>query len=207
MQSECINSSFNLLNVAGTQIYKELKLSCTMPILTKDHLAMQLQQNWLATHPGLEHLTAASNSGAKETLDDSLTSLNWLHNLNMSMVGPGSAPVSPPMALHDTTTTREGMKVDPNQVMGTSYCHPPPYGDCRYPGMEMPYSCHIPFDRIDYRTNPYVKPPYSYAALICMAMRESRKSKMTLSAIYNWITENFMYYRMADPSWQVTNYK
>ncbi|EDV27968.1 uncharacterized protein TRIADDRAFT_17444, partial [Trichoplax adhaerens] len=46
------------------------------------------------------------------------------------------------------------------------------------------------------------KPPYSYATLICMAMKESKKSKITLSAIYNWIRENFMYYRIADPSWQ-----
>ncbi|ESO89273.1 hypothetical protein LOTGIDRAFT_69660, partial [Lottia gigantea] len=50
--------------------------------------------------------------------------------------------------------------------------------------------------------NPYVKPPYSYATLIGMAMKETQKQKITLSAIYNWITDNFMYYRMADPSWQ-----
>ena len=60
------------------------------------------------------------------------------------------------------------------------------------------------FDKIDYKNNPYVKPPYSYATLICMAMRETKTNKITLSGIYNWITENFVYYRNADPSWQVS---
>ena len=44
---------------------------------------------------------------------------------------------------------------------------------------------------------------FSYATLICMAMR-ANNNKMTLAAIYNWIKENFMYYRNADPSWQVS---
>uniref|UniRef100_A0A8C8SSE4 Fork-head domain-containing protein n=1 Tax=Pelusios castaneus TaxID=367368 RepID=A0A8C8SSE4_9SAUR len=50
--------------------------------------------------------------------------------------------------------------------------------------------------------NPGVKPPYSYATLICMALQASKLAKLTLSAIYHWITENFCYYRHADPSWQ-----
>ncbi|KFZ67910.1 Forkhead box protein J1, partial [Podiceps cristatus] len=55
---------------------------------------------------------------------------------------------------------------------------------------------------IDYKTNPHVKPPYSYATLICMAMEASKKPKITLSAIYKWITDNFCYFRHADPTWQ-----
>lgn len=54
----------------------------------------------------------------------------------------------------------------------------------------------------DYRTCGDRKPPYSYATLICMAMG-ANSNKMTLSAIYSWIRENFLYYRNADPSWQV----
>ncbi|NWQ89378.1 FOXJ1 protein, partial [Burhinus bistriatus] len=55
---------------------------------------------------------------------------------------------------------------------------------------------------IDYKTNPHVKPPYSYATLICMAMEASNKPKITLAAIYKWITDNFCYFRHADPTWQ-----
>ena len=55
----------------------------------------------------------------------------------------------------------------------------------------------------NYRIRGDHKPPYSYAALICMAMGANR-NKMTLSAIYKWIRDNFLYYRNADPSWQVS---
>ncbi|NXA61317.1 FOXJ1 protein, partial [Mohoua ochrocephala] len=55
---------------------------------------------------------------------------------------------------------------------------------------------------IDYRSNPHVKPPYSYATLICMAMEASKKPKITLAAICKWISDNFCYFRRADPSWQ-----
>lgn len=57
-------------------------------------------------------------------------------------------------------------------------------------------------DVVDYKSDGSVKPPYSYATLICMAMK-ANKNKMTLSSIYKWIRENFLYYRNADPSWQV----
>ena len=55
---------------------------------------------------------------------------------------------------------------------------------------------------IDYSVDDSVKPPYSYAALIGMAMKEN-DNKMTLSAIYSWIREHFAFYKTADQSWQV----
>ncbi|NWZ94762.1 FOXJ1 protein, partial [Nesospiza acunhae] len=55
---------------------------------------------------------------------------------------------------------------------------------------------------IDYRTNSHVKPPYSYATLICMAMEASQQPKLTLAAICKWIRDNFCYFRHAHPSWQ-----
>lgn len=54
-----------------------------------------------------------------------------------------------------------------------------------------------------YKKNGDKKPPFSYATLICMAMGKNG-NKMTLSAIYHWIKENFLYYRKAHPSWQVS---
>ncbi|KAJ7421220.1 Forkhead box protein J1-B [Willisornis vidua] len=55
---------------------------------------------------------------------------------------------------------------------------------------------------INYKTNPHVRPPYSYATLICMAMEASKKPKITLSAICKWISDNFCYFQLADPTWQ-----
>lgn len=174
-----------------------------MPILNTENHPLRLQQNWLShQRPRIEQLT---NGNTKENLDDSLTSLNWLQNLNMNYMcgGVTTPPVSPPMKVD--STAREGMKVDPNQVLGTQSSRPNTMlNDYHYSQAMELNNPHMQFERIDYRTNPYVKPSYSYASLICMAMKESRKAKITLSAIYNWITDNFMYYRMADPSWQVS---
>jgi hypothetical protein len=54
----------------------------------------------------------------------------------------------------------------------------------------------------DYAGDAAIKPPFSYAALICLAMSEA-DSRMSLSQIYKWIKENFAYYRHGDKSWQV----
>ncbi|KPM03568.1 forkhead domain-containing protein-like protein [Sarcoptes scabiei] len=93
-------------------------------------------------------------------VDDGLTSLSWLQNLNMCMTRLDSpSPISIPSPQSYSSTANE------------------------------------------YRINENLKPPYSYATLICMAMR-ANKNKMTLSSIYKWIKENFLYYRNANPSWQ-----
>ena len=47
------------------------------------------------------------------------------------------------------------------------------------------------------------KPPYSYANLITFAINSSHKKKMTLSEIYNWICDNFPYYKEAGSGWKV----
>ncbi|XP_019647073.1 PREDICTED: LOW QUALITY PROTEIN: forkhead box protein J2-like [Branchiostoma belcheri] len=46
------------------------------------------------------------------------------------------------------------------------------------------------------------KPPYSYANLITFAINSSPKKKMTLSEIYQWICDNFPYYRDAGNGWK-----
>lgn len=53
-----------------------------------------------------------------------------------------------------------------------------------------------------YRMDPDAKPPFSYATIICLAMR-ANNNKVSLSNIYAWIRENFLFYKYADPAWQV----
>ena len=47
-----------------------------------------------------------------------------------------------------------------------------------------------------------VRPPYSYSALIAMAIQNSKEKKLTLSGIYMYVAENFPFYKRSRAGWQ-----
>ncbi|KAK0085376.1 hypothetical protein PV325_005327 [Microctonus aethiopoides] len=117
-----------------------------------------------------------------ETDDDwgveaELTSLSWLQSLDItsasSLPTPPCSPSPPPVA------RRPPKKMSPLLKAEIDFAE---NGD-------------------KYQTDPDAKPPFSYATLICLAMR-ANNNKLTLSNIYAWIRENFMFYRQADAAWQ-----
>ncbi|KAI7863043.1 fork head domain-containing protein, partial [Spinellus fusiger] len=50
--------------------------------------------------------------------------------------------------------------------------------------------------------DPNDKPPYSYATLIAHAILSSKNKRLTLSEIYQWITEHYPYYTSGEHGWQ-----
>lgn len=169
---------------------------------------------------------------SSEAMSD-LTSLSWLHNLNImdnlsavtsccqGVSGTGAPPLTPPaspqphqhdqLSGHRSTTVQHS---NSNKENGHHVSRPPTHkrpspssvsvhsASSSAANVSNMSSTPIKEEEIDYKIVGDVKPPYSYASLICMAMK-ANKHKMTLSSIYKWIKENFLYYRNADPSWQV----
>ncbi|KAL7861012.1 hypothetical protein AOLI_G00173610 [Acnodon oligacanthus] len=191
-------------------------------------LSMSCVNSWPDGSVGLEEevVTAAaqaedldgsslvSNSSSNsDNLDDSLTSLQWLQEFSIINVSGGQhvstssqnpnhffgqqlgaeAPASP--LAGDPASI--GMPLTPGKPTAAAFCRVPSLS--ALPSLVAHGHCP---DEVDYKTNPHIKPPYSYATLICMAMQASKKTKITLSCIYKWITDNFCYFRHADPTWQ-----
>lgn len=151
-----------------------------------------------------------SSSCSSISLDDSLTSLQWLQDFSIldatapqhphqaHLFGhqpPGSDSPASPLAGDPASM---GMPLTPGKPTAAAYSRLQAAACIGARG-----HCH---DEVDYKTNAHIKPPYSYATLICMAMQASKKTKITLACIYKWITDNFCYYRYADPTWQVKDH-
>lgn len=140
-------------------------------------MAARFHQNWQEQQKKPDSMAAD---------DDCLTDLNWLQNLNIMTKLGASTPETPPASpVPSPEYSKSSCCMISSNKSGSKTCPKPEIEDV-----------------VDYKVDGTVKPPYSYATLICMAMK-ANKNKMTLSAIYKWIKENFMYYRDADPSWQV----
>lgn len=171
--------------------------------------SLELEQELVAAAAQTEERDRSGNdsssSSSSISLDDSLTSLQWLQDFSiLDATAPqrphqahlfgrqpqGSEAPASPLAGDPASM---GMPLTPGKPTAAAYSR---LQSC----MGARGHCH---DEVDYKTNAHVKPPYSYATLICMAMQASKKAKITLACIYQWITDNFCYYRYADPTWQV----
>ena len=64
-----------------------------------------------------------------------------------------------------------------------------------------------PNGEIDYSVDAArnIKPPCSYATLIAQAILSTPEKALALAGIYDWIKENFSYYRFIEQTWQVRN--
>ena len=112
-----------------------------------------------------------------QLLDDTLTNLNWLTVIKIDDILEGK--------LISYTSLSPALSISSDE------------GDNKKNDTKFAEASN------DYRSNESAKPPYSYAALIIMAMKSKPCGKMTLSEIYKWIGDHFSFYKYAEPSWQV----
>lgn len=57
-------------------------------------------------------------------------------------------------------------------------------------------------DDVDYKKETKIRPTYSFAAMITMAIRSSSTGKLILREIYEYISKNFPFYKMSSRGWQ-----
>lgn len=112
-------------------------------------------------------------------LESSLTSMDWLPRLTVG--GAMAGNIGKDNGLIKTQGGQIAMRKAPNSPLDTN----------------------ATLNNNDSSTTRDGKPPYSYANLITFAINSSIKKKMTLSEIYNWICDNFPYYKEAGSGWKV----
>ena len=92
----------------------------------------------------------------------------------------------------------------PQFAAGASVLPKPPH---QAPAPKYPSRVAQPGETIDWKNDPTVKPPYSYATLISHAINSAADKRMTLTQIYSYVTANYAYFREAEPNgWQVLRY-
>lgn len=84
-----------------------------------------------------------------------------------------------------------------------SYMQSAPYSQRQFFG---PHGIGSDFPWLSLSSQPdifkLVRPPYSYSALIAMAIQNSPEKKLTLAQIYQYVAENFPFYKKSRAGWQ-----
>ncbi|CAF1013738.1 unnamed protein product [Didymodactylos carnosus] len=149
----------------------------------------------------------SNNTHQNISLDDSLTNLSWLHDMNI--LKRTMPTIQTPLKTtndKNTSSTQQLKRKDPPLSSSAVYAE-----DDKSLITDELLSLNDTTTMIDlsnlpdwrtYRKNPNIKPPYSYSQLIVLAMQHGNADKMTLQMIYEWIIENFPYFKKIEPTWQ-----
>lgn len=148
----------------------------TIPYLFLTHIEFILDKHMLVRKTQGKRRSATGTS-AGAPLDSSLTSIEWLPNMQIGE--NSSTPVKQSLPVTTTTTAAAHIqhKIEPIEV-------------------EIPTTT-------TFNDSIHVKPPYSYVTLIRQAILSTKMQRMTLNEIYQWIIDSYPYFRSAPPKWKV----
>ncbi|CAF3564574.1 unnamed protein product [Rotaria sp. Silwood1] len=120
-------------------------------------------------------------------LDSSLTSIEWLPNMQIGENSTSTAAATTTTATTTITTTTLPIK----QSLPTTTLV-----------QHKIEATEIEIPTTTFNDNVHVKPPYSYVTLIRQAILSTRMRRMTLNEIYQWIVDSYPYFRTAPPKWK-----
>ncbi|UJR22703.1 hypothetical protein I4U23_025739 [Adineta vaga] len=119
-------------------------------------------------------------------LDSSLTSIEWLPNMQIGEGSPSISNITEPLTSNTSLPT-------------TPIKHSLPITNNFQQKLEA-IEVEIPTTTVN--DNMHVKPPFSYVTLIRQAIQSTRMQRMTLNEIYQWIVDSYPYFRTAPPKWK-----
>lgn len=133
-------------------------------------------------------------------LDHSLTSMEWLNRLQPLGVTSGS--VNPNVRLKMPENFLNNTRDSGNMSMIVAKI---PILDSTAQRAEpnRPVDLNAEYKGGGEHNRREGKPPYSYVNLITFAINSTPKKRMTLNEIYQWISDNFHYYRRVGNGWKV----
>lgn len=126
-------------------------------------------------------------------LENSLTEMDWLASLAVGGTLPGLADQSGEMSPSSVERTDSTGEQSANASAGG-----------RKTASTSGIQLQQQKQQQQQQQNRIAKPPYSYTNLITSAINSSPNKRMALSEIYQWIGDNFPYYKNAGPGWKVS---
>lgn len=186
IEGPLLDESFNESNCFQTNEESRVFCEYAEDVAANETIPEMSEQDFQLDTPTYSNDNSTDSCNMETSGETDLTNLNWLQNITNIM----SVPTIPFPTLIP--------KPPPKPLIQNARLHKL---------KQTILKCQEDFLEYieEYQSNNAKKPPYSYCALICLAMRYNG-NKMTLAEIYTWIKENFKYYRSADPSWQVSHY-
>ncbi|CAF1074057.1 unnamed protein product, partial [Didymodactylos carnosus] len=148
-----------------------------------------------------------NNTCQNVSLDDSLTNLSWLHDMNILKRTMPTIQTPTKLTNDKDISSTQQLKRKDSPLLSSATCTEDDKSLIADELLSLADTTtmtdlsNLP-DWRTYRINPNAKPPYSYSQLIVLAMQHSNADKMTLQMIYEWITENFPYFKKIESTWQ-----